>query len=132
MGKKLYKIIIFIFVTLFIAYLFYTKDIWRFYFGPVYLIWYVGPLILKFIIHLEQVGMSKSDYPKGYISKDFKPINSNQNNTSFFEEEKRKDISEYDFYEYITNPNTKEEYEHNDNLCRYLNMDSKQNIDNYN
>lgn len=63
LGKKLYRAFRFILITLFIAYLFYTKDVWRFYFTPFYFCWYFLPFILKFIDHLEGVGMSPDDYP---------------------------------------------------------------------
>ena len=79
LGRKLYRAFRFILITLFIAYLFYTKDVWRFYFTPFYFGWYFFPFILKFIDHLEHVGMSPDDYPTS--SRNFN--NKRYNNENF-------------------------------------------------
>lgn len=79
LGIKLYRAFRFILITLFIAYLFYTKDIWRFYFTPFYFGWYFLPSILKFIDHLKGVGMSPDDYPTS--SRNFN--NKRYNNENF-------------------------------------------------
>lgn len=70
LGIKLYRAFRFILITLFIAYLFYTKDVWRFYFTPFYFCWYFLPFIFDFISHLEHVGMSPEDYSTDGLTKE--------------------------------------------------------------
>ena len=115
LGKKLYRAFRFILITLFIAYLFYTKDVWRFYFTPFYFCWYFLPFIFDFISHLEHVGMSSDDYPTSSSSHhSYSKYSNNSQVYEDFYEERRKDVSEYKDYEFIPNPKTYEERRHND------------------
>lgn len=114
LGRKLYRAFRFILITLFIAYLFYTKDVWRFYFTPFYFGWYFFPFILKFIDHLEHVGMSPDDYPtSSSFHHSYPRYNNNSQSYEDFNEEKERDVSEYKAYEFIPNPKTYEERHHN-------------------
>lgn len=119
--KKLFKYLkddffhkfIFILLTGLLVLLFWKKDPFRFYFTPIYLLFYVLPfcnhMIDKFL------GNDK----KNYYSGTYYTPSKKSNNTSDTSSSSRRSVESYDIYEIIDDPITPEEKEHNERAYQY-------------
>lgn len=122
--KKLFKYLkddffhkfIFILLTGLLVLLFWKKDPFRFYFTPIYLLFYVLPfcnhMIDKFL------GNDKKNYYSGYSGTYYTP-SKKSNNTSDTSSSSRRSVESYDIYEIIDDPITPEEKEHNERAYQY-------------
>ena len=113
---------IFILLTGLLILLFWKKDPFRFYFTPIYLLFYVLPfcnhMIDKFL------GNDKKNYYSGYSGTYYTPSKKSKN-TSDISSSSRRSVESYDIYEIIDNPITPEEKEHNEKAYSYLWEDSQ-------
>ena len=109
---------IFILLSLLLIFLFIKKDPFRFYFLPIYLLFYVFPfcnhIIDKFL------GNDKKTYYSSYSGTYYPPSKKNKN-TSYTSDtySSRRKVESYGIYEIIDNPITPEEKEHNERAYQY-------------
>lgn len=114
---------IFILLSVLLIFLFIKKDPFRFYFLPIYLLFYVFPFcnhkIDKFL------GNDKKTHYSGYTGTYYTPPKNNKNTSNKNSSSSRRRVESYGIYEIIDNPITPEEKEHNERAYNYLWEDSQ-------